>query len=116
MPEAMRHTDQGYLSTFPEERLRKAASSFFSVTYFRLEIKYNRKFVAMTHEEQISLFEALALNGAWSNAACTGYCLLAMQRAGLDEKTIEKVLHELHWAFDDTSVEQAEKIYCGGEE
>lgn len=25
MPEAMRHTDQGYLSTFPEERLRKAA-------------------------------------------------------------------------------------------
>ena len=24
----------------------------------------------MTHEEQISLFEALALNGAWSNAAC----------------------------------------------
>ena len=64
----------------------------------------------MTHEEQISLFEALALNGAWSNAACTGYCLLAMQRAGLDEKTIEKVLHELHWAFDDTSVEQAEKI------
>lgn len=87
-----------------------------SVTYFRLEIKYKRKFVAMTHEEQISLFEALALNGAWSNAACTGYCLLAMQRAGLDEKTIEKVLHELHWAFDDTSVEQAEKIYCGGEE
>ena len=45
-----------------------------------------------------------------------GYCLLAMQRAGLDKKTIEKVLHELHWAFDDTSVEQAEKIYCGGEE
>jgi hypothetical protein len=43
----------------------KAASSFFSVTYFRLEIKYKRKFVAMTHEEQISLFEALALNGAF---------------------------------------------------
>lgn len=51
----------------------------------------------MTHEEQISLFEALALNGAWSNAACTGYCLLAMQRAGLDEKTIEKVLHPCCW-------------------
>nr|DAJ87416.1 MAG TPA: hypothetical protein [Caudoviricetes sp.] len=28
MPEAMRHTDQGYLSTFPGERLRKAASLF----------------------------------------------------------------------------------------
>ena len=70
----------------------------------------------MSYEEQISLFEALALNGALSNAACTGYCMQAMQRAGLDKKTIEKVLHELHWAFDDTSVEQAEKIYCGGEE
>lgn len=39
MPEAMRHTDQGYLSTFPEERLRKAASSFFSLTDFPSEIK-----------------------------------------------------------------------------
>lgn len=58
----------------------------------------------------------LQLNGSMEQRACTGYCLLAMQRAGLDEKTIEKVLHELHWAFDDTSVEQAEKIYCGGEE
>ena len=48
----------------------------------------------MTHEEQISLFEALALNGAWSNAACTGYCLLAMQRAGLDKKTIEPSKHQ----------------------
>ena len=40
----------------------KAASSFFSVTYFRLEIKYKRKFVAMTHEEQISLFDAFNTN------------------------------------------------------
>lgn len=40
MPEAMRHTDQGYLSTFPEERLRKAASSFFSLTDFPSEIKW----------------------------------------------------------------------------
>ena len=40
----------------------KAASSFFSVTYFRLEIKYKRKFAAMTHEEQISLFDASNTN------------------------------------------------------
>ena len=40
----------------------KAASSFFSVTYFRLEIKYKRKFVAMTYEEQISLFDASNTN------------------------------------------------------
>ena len=98
------------------DKLTERLSAGHKELYFWLEIKYKRKFVAMTYEEQISLFEALALNGAWSNAACTGYCLLAMQRAGLDEKTIEKVLHELHWAFDDTSVEQAEKIYCGGEE
>lgn len=29
-----------YLSTFPEERLRKAASSFFSLTDFPSEIKW----------------------------------------------------------------------------
>ena len=40
MPEAMRHTDQGYLSMFLEEHLRKAASSFFSLTDFPSEIKW----------------------------------------------------------------------------
>lgn len=66
----------------------KAASSFLDVTYFWLEIKYKRKFVAMTYEEQISLFEALALNGASiTRPAPATVCWLC--RAGLDEKTIE---------------------------
>lgn len=35
------------------------------------------------------------LNGPWSNAACMGYCLIAMRRAGVNVKTQEKVLREL---------------------
>ena len=40
------------------------------------------------------------LNGPWSNAACMGYCLIAMRRAGL--RVLEGV-------FDDVSIEDAEK-------
>lgn len=39
------------------------------------------------------------LNGPWSNAACMGYCLIAMRR----------VLMVLEQCFDDVSVEDAEK-------
>ena len=38
------------------------------------------------------------LNGPWSNAACMGYCLIAMRRANVREQ-----------CFDDVSVEDAEK-------
>ena len=32
------------------------------------------------------------LNGPWSNAACMGYCLMAMQQAGVPETMQKKVL------------------------
>lgn len=47
----------------------------------------------------------LSLNGPWSNAACIGYCAMAMRNAGLSEKTQRKVLDELTRCFDDVSVE-----------
>lgn len=49
----------------------------------------------------------LSLNGPWSNAACIGYCVMAMRNAGLSEKTQRKVLDELTRCFDDVSVEDA---------
>ena len=49
----------------------------------------------------------LSLNGPWSNAACIGYCAMAMRNAGLSEKTQRKVLDELTRCFDDVSVEDA---------
>ena len=49
------------------------------------------------------------LNGPWSNAACMGYCLIAMRRAGLRPTAQRRVLLALEGAFDDMSVEKAEK-------
>lgn len=56
--------------------------------------------------------EYAALSGLiepWSNAACMGYCLIAMRRAGVNVKMQEKVLRELELSFDDVSIEAAEK-------
>jgi hypothetical protein len=49
------------------------------------------------------------LNGPWSNAACMGYCLIAMRRAGLRPTAQRRVLRVLEDAFDDVSVEKAEQ-------
>lgn len=45
----------------------------------------------------------------WSNEACRGYCVEAMENAGLDQATIEKVNRGLSQAFDELSVEDAER-------
>lgn len=47
----------------------------------------------------------------WSNYACIGYARIAMQAAGLDKQSIDKVIKEMHHAFDDYSVDEAEKHY-----
>ena len=49
------------------------------------------------------------LNGPWSNAACMGYCLIAMRRAGLRPTAQRRVLLVLGSVFDDVSIEDAEK-------
>lgn len=47
----------------------------------------------------------------WSNYACIGYARIAMNAAGLDIQSIDKVIKELHKAFDDYTIEQAEEHY-----
>ena len=49
------------------------------------------------------------LNGPWSNAACMGYCLIAMRRAGLRPTAQRRGLRVLEDVFDDVSIEDAEK-------
>ena len=49
------------------------------------------------------------LNGPWSNAACMGYCLIEMRRAGLRPTVQRRVLRVLEGVFDEVSVEKAEK-------
>lgn len=57
------------------------------------------------------------INGPWSNAACMGYCLIAMRRAGLRPTVQHRVLRVLEGVFDDVSVEKAEKTgYANKEE
>ncbi len=55
------------------------------------------------------------LDGPWSNPACKGYAILAMERAGLDAETIRKVVKALEWCFDDTTTKEAEQHYYKGE-
>ena len=53
--------------------------------------------------------QALAgLSEPWSNAACMGYCLMAMRQAGVPEPK-QKVLACLEEKFDFYSPEDAEK-------
>lgn len=44
------------------------------------------------------------INGPWSNAACRGYCRMAMKSAGVDEKTQNDVLRELHFCMDANTI------------
>lgn len=46
----------------------------------------------------------------WSNAACIGYAIQAMEGAGLPPDKIQQVLDELERAFDELTVQEAEKI------
>lgn len=61
-------------------------------------------------------YAALALAGLsepWSNAACMGYCLMAMQQAGVPEPMQKKVLVCLEEKFDFYSLKEAENAGYG---
>ena len=55
------------------------------------------------------LYGRTDLTDLWSNAACMGYCLIAMRRANLRPGVQRRVLMVLEQCFDDISVERAEK-------
>ena len=70
-----------------------------------------RKF---TYEEGHGMYEMFGLpDGPWRNDACMGYALMAMNRAEVDDETVRKVMLQMHYCFDDTSVEEAAEYYCG---
>ena len=47
----------------------------------------------------------------WSNDACRGYCIDAMQRAGMERKQISRVLAALQLSFDEMTADEAERVY-----
>ena len=59
----------------------------------------------MKYEEIMAAIKDI--NGPWSNAACMGYCRMAMKSVGVDEKTQNDVLRELHFCMDTVSVKEA---------
>jgi hypothetical protein len=59
-------------------------------------------------------FDQYLFEGPWRNDACMGYAMLAIRRAGGDERDIRCVLDAMHKCFDEVSVEDAAKAFAGG--
>lgn len=47
----------------------------------------------------------------WSNGACRGYVIWAMENCGFTPDDIQRVVSELHFVFDMKSLEEAEQHY-----
>lgn len=47
----------------------------------------------------------------WTNEACRGYVIKALERMEKPKEEIEKVLSSLNAAFDDFSIEEAEQTW-----
>lgn len=47
----------------------------------------------------------------WSNAACLGYYLEAVRRAGADPETARMIYRELRLSFDELTLAEAEEVY-----
>ena len=48
---------------------------------------------------------------AWSNDACRGYVIMAMENCGFSSDDIRRMMAELHELFDFVSLEEAEAHY-----
>lgn len=53
----------------------------------------------------------LTMNEEWSNNACRGYVIKAMENCGFKSKDIRQVLAELYEVFDFCAVEEAADYY-----
>ena len=54
----------------------------------------------------------MMLTERWSNNACHGYVIWAMENCGFKPEDIKRVVGELHWVFDVKSIEEADEHYC----
>lgn len=64
-------------------------------------------------KENISSPE-LTLN-IWSNDACRGYVIMAMQDCGFTHKDISRVVNQLYGVFDLYTLNEAEQKYYNGD-
>lgn len=61
----------------------------------------------MTYDPEL---EAL-LSQPWSEGACRGYVIAAMERCGFKSADIERVMWELREVFDILSLDEAQALY-----
>ena len=54
---------------------------------------------------------AALLSQPWSDGACRGYVILALERCGYRPAAIERVMAELHEVFGYTTWEEAQAHY-----
>lgn len=47
----------------------------------------------------------------WSNAACLGYAIVAMERLGMEEEEIKRITRQIRAEFDRTTIGEAEAHY-----
>ena len=52
------------------------------------------------------------LSERWSNNACRGYVIWAMENCGFAPDDIQRVVTELYEVFDFKSLEEADAHYC----
>lgn len=59
----------------------------------------------MDKELQALLFQQ------WSNGACRGYAIWAMENCGFSSDDIQRVVSELHYVFDFKAIDEADEHY-----
>lgn len=55
--------------------------------------------------------EVLDMVSVWTNEACMGYLVRAMENAGFDHEHIVTAVRGMHRAFDELAVEEAESVW-----
>ena len=69
--------------------------------------KENEEEKSMTFDPALSAMMA----EPWSNGACRGYVIMAMENCGFSSDDIRRMMAELHELFDFVSLEEAEAHY-----
>ena len=58
---------------------------------------------------------AALLSEPWSNGACRGYVIMAMQDCGFSHEDIRRVVQQLYEVFDFHTINEAEQKYYHGD-
>ena len=65
-------------------------------------------------EKTFEEIQAMATD-PWSNDACRGYVIMAMQDCGFTHKDISRVVNQLYGVFDLYTLNEAEQKYYNGD-